>query len=147
MINFTWYKFSELTTEQLYSVLALRSNIFVVEQRCPYLDPDGQDFAAQHLLGMHEGSLVAYLRLFPPSNLQDHIVFGRVVTAQAARRLGFGKQLLKAMLTYCDHNFPNTQIKCSAQLYLKHFYEGFGFKAYGEVYDEDDIPHIAMQIG
>ena len=120
MINFNWYKFSELTVGQLYSILALRANVFIVEQNCVSLDPDGKD-------------------------IEDYIVFGRVVTARSARTKGYGKQLMKELLTYCDANFPNTSIKCSAQLYLKKFYEGLGFKIYGEVYEEDGIPHIAMQ--
>lgn len=145
MLNFNWYKFSELTVEQLYSVLALRSDIFVVEQRCPYLDPDGKDIFALHLLGMQEGSLVAYLRLFPPTDIENYLVFGRIVIAKSARTQGYGKRLMQELLNYCDTHFPNTCIKCSAQHYLKKFYEGFGFKAYGEVYEEDGIPHLAMQ--
>ena len=145
MINFNWYKFSELTVEKLYAVLALRSDIFVVEQHCPYLDPDGKDIFALHLLGMEKDSLVAYIRLFPPTDIENYIVFGRVVTARSARKRGYGKKLIQELLTYCDANFPETIIKCSAQYYLKQFYEGFGFKAYGDIYEEDGIPHIAMQ--
>lgn len=145
MINLNWYKFLELTVEQLYSVLALRAEIFVVDQHCPYLDPDGKDIFALHLLGIENNSLVAYLRLFPPTDIENYIVFGRVVTARVARSKEYGKQLLQELLTYCDANFPNIIIKCSAQHYLQKFYEGFGFKRYGDVYDEDGIPHIAMQ--
>ena len=145
MINFNWYKFSELTVGQLYSILALRANVFIVEQNRVSLDPDGKDIFSLHLLGTEQDSLVAYLRLFPPTDIDDYIVFGRVVTARSARTKGYGKQLMKELLTYCDANFPNTSIKCSAQLYLKKFYEGLGFKIYGEVYEEDGIPHIAMQ--
>ena len=145
MINFNWYKFSELTVDQLYSVLALRSDIFVVEQHCPYLDPDGKDIFALHLLGVQNDQLVAYLRLFPPTDIENYIVFGRVVTARSVRTKGYGKKLMRELLTYCDANFPNISIKCSAQYYLKKFYEEFGFKIYGEIYKEDGIPHIAMQ--
>ncbi len=128
MINFNWYKFSELTVEKLYAVLALRSDIFVVEQRCPYLDPDGKDIFALHLLGMEKDSLVAYIRLFPPTDIENYIIFGRVVTARSARKKGYGKKLIQELLAYCDAHFPETIIKCSAQYYLKQFYEGFGFK-------------------
>jgi len=145
MINFKWYKFSELTVEQLYAVLVLRSDIFVVEQHCPYPDPDGKDIFALHLLGMEKDSLVAYIRLFPPTDIENYIVFGRVVTARSARNKGYGKRLMQELLSYCDTNFPGISIKCSAQHYLKKFYEGFGFKVYGEMYEEDGIPHIAMQ--
>lgn len=145
MINFNWYKFSELTVEQLYAVLILRSDIFVVEQHCPYLDPDGKDVFSLHLLGMENDSLVAYIRLFPPTDIENYIVFGRVVTARSARNKGYGKRLMQELLRYCDANFSGISIKCSAQNYLKQFYEGFGFKMYGDVYEEDGIPHIAMQ--
>lgn len=145
MINFNCYKFSELTVEQIYAVLRLRADVFVVEQHCVYLDPDGKDFFALHLLGMENDSLVAYLRLFPPVDIENYVTFGRVVTARTTRNKGYGKKLIQELLTYCDANFPNISIKCSAQHYLQKFYEGFGFKAYGDVYQEDGIPHIAMQ--
>ncbi len=144
MIDFHWYPFADLTVKQLYSVLALRSDVFVVEQNCPYLDPDGQDILAQHLLGMEDGILVAYIRLFPPTDTKNYIVFGRVVTAKSVRRKGYGRKLMEELLQYCNRQFPGVTIKCSAQHHLKHFYEQFGFKAYGEIYDEDGIPHIAM---
>ena len=144
MINFNWYPFSELTVQQLYDVLELRSAIFVVEQQCVYLDPDGKDRSALHLLGRENETVVAYLRLFLPREGQADIVFGRVVTALSARRKGYGIKLLEEMLRYCHKHFPECPIKCSAQYYLKKFYEGFGFIANGEIYQEDNIPHIAM---
>lgn len=145
MIYFKWYKFTELTIQQLYTILALRSDVFVVEQRCIYLDADGKDFDAMHLLGMEEEQLSAYIRLFPPKEDQDHIVFGRVVTSRAVRQRGYGKKLMQEMLNYCDQHFPGVPIKCSAQHYLQKFYEGFGLVTYGDVYQEDGLPHIAMQ--
>lgn len=145
MINFNWYKFSELTLEQLYAILALRSDVFVVEQRCAYLDPDGKDIFARHLVGKERDVLAAYIRLFPPTTIQNYVLFGRVVTAKSVRTKGYGKKLMQELLSYCDINFPNVSIKCSAQFYLKKFYEGFEFNAYGDIYDEDGIPHIAMQ--
>ena len=145
MINFNWYTFSELTVEQLYAVLALRSEIFVVDQHCVYLDPDGKDIFALHLLGMERDSLAAYIRLFPPTDVENYIIFGRVLTARSARNKGYGKKLIQELLTYCESSFPGISIKCSAQHYLKQFYEGFGFKTYGEIYEEVGIPHIGMQ--
>lgn len=145
MINFSWYKFSELTVEKLYACLALRSDIFVVEQKCPYLDPDGKDIFALHLLGMENDSLAAYIRLFPPTDIENDVIFGRVITARSARNQGYGKKLIQELLIYCETNFPGISIKCSAQYYLKAFYEGFGFKMYGDMYEEDNIPHIAMK--
>lgn len=145
MLKFSWHQFNELSTEQLYKVLALRSDIFVVEQNCIYLDPDGKDLYALHLLGIENQQLVAYIRLFLPTDVENYIVFGRVVTARSARSKGYGKLLMQEMVKYCDINYPNTLIKCSAQHYLLEFYESFGFKSYGEIYQEDDIPHIAME--
>jgi ElaA protein len=144
MINLTWHKFANLNICQLYSILTLRSDVFVVEQQCAYLDPDGKDEEALHLLGEVNGTLAAYLRLFPPTNNPSSIIFGRVVTARHARTHGYGKQLLKELLSYCNNYFPHFHIECSAQLYLKKFYEGFGFTAQGDVYNEDNIPHIAL---
>lgn len=84
MLNFKWCEFSELTSKQLYDILALRASVFVVEQHCPYLDPDGRDFF-HAFIGMEENSLVAYLRLFLPTEIENHLTFGRVVTAKSAR--------------------------------------------------------------
>ena len=145
MASYSWYKFSELTVEQLYSVLKLRADVFVVEQDGAYLDPDGNDIFALHLLGIKNDSLVAYLRLFPPDDTEDCIVFGRVATARTARRKGYGKQLMQELVTYCDINFAGVEVKCSARDYLKKFYESFGFKVHGSAYEEDGFPHLAMQ--
>lgn len=145
MIHFHCYAFSALTVEQLYAVLVLRSDVFVVEQNCVYLDPDGKDIFALHLLGMEKDKLVAYMRLFPPTEIENYITIGRVVTAKSARSKGYGKQLMQEVITYCEQYFPGVSIQGSAQFYLKKFYEDFGFKACGDVYDEDGIPHIAMQ--
>jgi len=145
MINFKWLKFSDLTVEQLYAVLSVRSDIFVVEQNCVFLDPDGKDSFALHLLGQEENSLLAYLRLFPPGNFENNLVFGRVLVARSSRAKGYGKKLMKELLSYCDKHYPDVAIKCSAQYQLKKFYEDFGFKVVSDVYDEDGIPHIFMQ--
>lgn len=144
MINFTWRTFSSLTVDKLYEILSLRSSVFVVEQKCVYQDLDGKDQQALHLLGIEDDVLVAYLRLFLPSENNNYLVFGRVVTARVARKKGCGKKLIQTVLNYCDENFPHTKIKCSAQLYLKKFYEAFGFQSAGDVYDEDGILHIQM---
>jgi ElaA protein len=146
MITFIWQTFSKLTVDQLYAILKLRSEVFVVEQACPYLDLDDNDRFALHLLGMEQDKLVAYIRLFPPTENKPHVVFGRVVTAASARKSGYGKELMKEMLAYSNKHFPGVPIKCSAQIYLLKFYESFGLKTYGEAYEEDGIPHIGMQI-
>lgn len=145
MLTFCWYTFKELSVDQLYDLLALRSSVFVVDQRCVYLDPDGKDKNALHLLGEEEGELAAYIRLFPPDHFKKEIVFGRVIIAQSKRKKGYGKKLIEELLQYCDKYFPNIPIKCSAQYHLRKFYEDFGFEAHGEKYKEVGILHIAMQ--
>lgn len=144
MVNFTWSQFSELSGLDVYTLLALRSETFVVEQHCFYLDPDGKDLKALHLRGIEDGQLVAYLRLFLPTETNHCLVFGRVLTAKSARSKGVGKQLMNVLLQYCASHYPNISIQCSAQYYLKKFYERFGFVAFGEVYDDAGVPHIGM---
>lgn len=146
MITFSWYPFQQLSVDQLYAILMLRATVFVVEQNCVYLDPDGKDKEALHLLGVDNNELVAYIRLFPPKHSENSLIFGRVVTASHTRKNGYGKKLMQALLSYCEQHFPGINIKCSAQHYLIKFYESFGFVAEGDVYDEDGIPHIAMQL-
>lgn len=145
MIQFQFCQFTDLNSEQLYAVLALRSAVFVVEQTCHYLDPDGRDSEAIHLLGMESNKIVAYLRLFPPLGSQDYIEFGRVLTASHVRSKGYGKKLMQAFLNYCEKNHPKLNLKCSAQVYLQKFYESFGFKAYGDAYDDVGVLHIDME--
>lgn len=145
MIKFNCYKFTELTPEQLYAILALRAEVFVVGQGCVYQDPDGKDVAAIHLLGMENNELVAYARIFPPKTLHhENVIFGRVAVAKSARGKSYGKQLMQQLLDYCDNQFPSYPIKCSAQHYLLKFYKDFGFIARGDVYNEENIPHIEM---
>lgn len=145
MIAFSCYKFHSLTVDKLYAILALRSEVFVVEQNCVYQDIDYKDDDAIHFLGFENDILVAYLRLFSPTIENDFAVFGRVVTANIVRQKGYGGKIIQEILDYCKKHFPGITIKCSAQRYLKKFYEGFEFKVMGDPYDEDGIPHITMQ--
>lgn len=147
MTQFIWKNFSDLTNDELYDLLALRSDIFVVEQHCAYLDPDDKDKYALHLLGKDNQKLVAYLRLFLPNDIENYLVFGRVVTSREARGQGQGKAMMSELVNYCEKHYPDIQIKCSAQNYLRNFYESFGFKTYTDVYDEDGIPHVGMKRG
>lgn len=145
MITFKWISFSDLAVDQLYALLRLRAEVFVVEQRCAYLDLDNKDSEALHLLGMENNQLAAYLRLFPPRKKDHVVVFGRVATATTARSKGYGKKLMETMLAYCHEHFPQSPIQGAAQAYLQTFYESFGFKTIGPQYEEDGIPHIDMQ--
>ena len=144
MINFDFKTFQELSKTEVYDLLALRFEVFVLEQHCFYLDPDGKDMDAIHLLGVEDNKLVAYLRLFLRNNESNYIVFGRVLTSSSVRAKGYGKRLIQTMLDYCERNLKSCDIYCSAQLYLKAFYESFGFKVVGDVYDDAGIAHIAM---
>jgi ElaA protein len=136
--------FSELSVHELYDVLQLRSAVFVLEQQCLYPDMDNQDFHARHLLGVADGIVLAYARLFAPGKVYTQASIGRVVTAQACRRTGVGRQLLREAIAAVERNWGAVPIRIGAQLYLTGFYESFGFKRDGEEYIEDGIPHVHM---
>ncbi len=142
----TWQTatFKQLSSIQLYHILALREEVFVVEQRCPYQDADGQDFKALHLMAYQEQQLLAYARIFAPK--QGEASIGRVVTKVSGRGQGLGQQLMQRAIDYCQQHWPEASIKISAQRYLEKFYQQLGFEICSEPYLEDDIPHIAMRI-
>lgn len=148
MPRWEWKPFSELTLEELYAVLALRSEVFVVEQRSIYLDADGRDGQCHHLLGTSEAGgaplLAAYLRVLPPGLKFEDASLGRVVVSPRARGQGLGRELTARGIAFIEARYPGRRIRISAQHYLLRFYEGFGFRAQGDVYDEDGIPHIEM---
>ncbi len=136
--------FNELSTLELYQVLALRSEVFVVEQDCAYQDVDGRDQEALHLLGYDENKLVAYARIFPPGSYMDKPCVGRVVVKDTHRGRALGIQLMKVAIETVDHKYKMTEIALSAQTYLTKFYTDLGFHPEGEEYLEDGIPHILM---
>ncbi len=139
--------FSELNTNELYDLLKLRIDVFVVEQCCFYADIDEYDRHPQtrHVFCYQNGVMVAYLRILPKGVTYEHYVsIGRVVTAQSARGTGLGHALISAGLSICAQNFPQEQLKISAQEHLETFYNQHGFTRVSEMYLEDDIPHIAM---
>lgn len=148
MLQWQWKRFPELTIDELYRVLALREQVFVVEQKSIYQDADGYDRDAYHLLGNASGEpaplLAAYLRVLPPGLKYPEASFGRVVTAPSMRRHGYGKTLVEKSLAFLEANFPGVPIRIGAQHYLQRFYEGYGFRRISDVYDEDGIPHIDM---
>ena len=146
MTNFTCKKFADLTLHELYAAMALRQEVFVVEQDCPYLDADGKDQASWHVLG-HDvaGQLVAYTRLVPRGiSYEKYPSIGRVVTSPGVRGTGAGKALMWASIEWAERLWPGEAIKISAQTHLKKFYEEMGFEQSGEGYLEDGIPHIPM---
>ena len=136
--------FQELTKAELYAILALRCEVFVVEQDCAYQDLDYKDQKAIHVLGKKEGKVVAYTRMFKPGDYFENTSIGRVVVAQNARQYGYGKDIMLGSLKEIEENFPKGTIELSAQTYLKKFYNDLGFVEQGEGYLEDGIPHVRM---
>lgn len=137
--------FDALSTAELYDIIALRDLVFVVEQHCIYLDADGRDKKAFHLMGFDDHNLIAYCRLFAPGLVYEEASIGRVVTHPSARRTGLGKELVRQAIAQISALFETSIIRISGQLYLKEFYQNLGFEPLGGVYMEDDIPHIAMR--
>lgn len=138
---------SDLGKGQLYALLKLRSDVFVVEQKCAYPDLDGQDLEGDthHLMGWEDDQLVAYLRLLDPQSQGGDVVIGRVVTAPAGRGKGLGHKMMEQALKQAEKHWPQVPIYLSAQAHLQKYYGRYGFVVAGEEYLEDDIPHIGMR--
>ncbi|EJG02485.1 GNAT family N-acetyltransferase [Flavobacterium sp. F52] len=136
--------FDELTNHELYDMLRLRSDVFVVEQNCPYLDLDNKDQKGFHLLYYVDNELAGVTRLLPKGISYDEVSIGRVVIAKSHRGLGLGVKLMEASIEGCEEKFGKGPIRISAQYHLSNFYQSLGFVEQGEVYDEDGIPHIGM---
>lgn len=143
-LSWQWKNFNALTTLELYRVLQLRAQIFVVEQNDIYLDPDDKDLEALHLLGWDQHHLASYARIVPPTAKEDDVSFGRVAVAESYRGTGIAHTLIQQTLDKIQQNFPTHPIKITAQAYLIKFYEKFGFKTEGEIFLEGTIPHIHM---
>lgn len=135
--------FKELSSDQLYDVLALRSEIFIVEQQCFYQDLDYKDQTAKHLLVYDDDKLIAYARILPFGK-DESMSFGRLVTAISHRGKRLGKQLMDLILTYLKTHHPKQAIKIQAQYYLQNFYERYGFVVEGEPFEMDGIQHVLM---
>ncbi len=136
--------FTELTTNELYEILQLRSEVFVVEQDCVYQDVDFKDQKALHVIGTKNDKIIAYTRIFKPGDYFTQASIGRVVVAKNERKFGYGHIIFDYSIEAILEFFKETVIKISAQKYLKNFYESHHFKQVGEEYLEDNIPHIAM---
>ena len=143
-IQFQIKPFNELSVSELYQTLQLRSEVFVVEQNCVYQDIDGKDSKALHVLGIYEGEVVAYSRLFAPGYYFDNASIGRVVISPKFRDRKWGHELIKNAIEGIILHYGAGIITISAQLYLKKFYETHGFVQDGDEYLEDGIPHIKM---
>ena len=137
-----WYEraFAELSRDELYAILAVRERVFVVEQACPYQEADGLDPQCRHLWATLRGAIVAYLRIVPAGVKYAEVAIGRVLVAPEMRGTGLGKELMRRALTAAGA----VPVRLSAQAHLDRFYAELGFRAVGDVYDEDGIPHVEM---
>ena len=144
MLNIEAKTFKDLTTIELYNLLQLRSEVFVVEQDCVYQDLDGKDEKALHIIGKKDNKIVAYTRVFKPGDYFTEASIGRVVVSKEERQHKYGYDIMEASIKAVKDYFNETKIKLSAQTYLKQFYNNLGFKEKGEEYLEDGIPHVAM---
>jgi ElaA protein len=138
-------KFQQLSAQELYQILQLRSEVFVVEQNCPYLDPDGKDLEALHLMGLENDVICAYARILKPGVCYKETAIGRVVVAPKERGKKYGYELMKQAIAACEKAFGSGDIVISAQKYLEKFYNELGFLTESDTYLEDDIPHIKMR--
>ncbi len=143
-MNWEIKSFNELSNIELYNILKLRSEIFVIEQNCVYLDLDDSDKDCLHLFTKNKEEIAAYCRIVPPGIHYTQPSIGRVVCNTKYRAKGLGKTLLQRAIEHCNLLYPSYAIKIRAQFYLKKFYENLGFKQIGEIYDEDGIEHIKM---
>ena len=145
-LKWEYKKFDELSPRELYGILKLRSEVFVVEQNCVYLDPDGKDQESFHLGGWIGNDLVAYARILPPGLAFDEASIGRVVTNPRFRKTGSGRILMEKAIEHTLSEFNVSEIMIGAQLYLLSFYTSLGFLQCGPEYIEDGIPHIEMKL-
>lgn len=141
-----WYSksFEDLGVNELYEILTLRSEVFVVEQNCVFLDMDHKDQKSLHFMGWHNDDLVAYCRILPPGISYKEPSIGRVVSSPKYRRTGAGRVMMERAITITRELFDHQPIRIGAQLYLSRFYGSLGFEPQGEVYLEDGIDHIEM---
>ncbi len=145
-LKYTFKPFEALNNHELYDILQLRQEIFIVEQNCPYLDADSKDLQAIHISGRNQKQeLVTYSRVLPPGvSYTGFSSIGRVVCRQVYRQYGHGVSLMQKAIAHTKQLYPDDPIKIGAQAYLKRFYESLGFVDIGEPYLEDGIPHIIM---
>lgn len=137
-------KFNELSTEELYKILHLRSEVFVVEQNCVYQDCDNKDIKAEHLLCVEDDKVIATLRILNKGVSYDEISIGRVAVDKEYRRKDLGRKSMELAIEYIKEKYGDSPIRISAQNYIKDFYKSLGFREVSDVYLEDDIPHIEM---
>ena len=138
------YIYNELTTNQLYNILKLRAEVFVVEQNCAYQDLDNKDNKALHLIGEINNEIIAYTRIFKKGDYFTNSSIGRVLVKKEFRKKELGKAIMEKYIEIIKKNTKEEKIEISAQKYLTKFYKDLGFKKTGKEYLEDNIPHIKM---
>lgn len=143
-LQWSFRSFDELTNHELYEILRLRNEVFVVEQNCIFLDQDNKDQLCHHVSGTEDEKLMAYTRIVPPGLSYEYPSIGRVVVAPAGRGKSFGVELMRMSIHFLYTRYGPSPIRIGAQLYLRKFYESLGFVQTGEIYDEDGIDHIEM---
>jgi len=137
-------EFIDLSIYELYSILKLRQEVFIVEQKCNYLDCDDFDLNAIHISARKDLNLIGYLRVIKPNIISKNAVLGRILVNIKNRKNSIGKKIILHSIKLIEDEFPNTNIEMSAQSYLIKYYKKFGFETYGNEYLEDNIPHIKM---
>ncbi len=144
-IKYTLKSFSDLTPQELYDVLKLRQDVFIIEQDCIYPDCDNFDQEGMHLMGYENDQIATYLRILGPGmTYKKYVSLGRVITAPDFRKRGLSYTLIQIAIDYLQQKYPSYEIKISAQSHLEKMYEAKGFKKCGNPYLEDGIPHIPM---
>ncbi|MCW3119064.1 MAG: hypothetical protein JWM28_3146 [Chitinophagaceae bacterium] len=145
-MNIKWVlkKFDDLTLDELYAILQLRIEVFIVEQNCPFQDADNKDQLTHHLMGWQDDLLCAYTRILPPGIFYELPSIGRVVTSPKTRKNGLGRLLMERSIRETENLYGPLNIRIGAQFYLKKFYQSLGFIQSSEIYLEDNIEHIEM---
>lgn len=143
-MNWIIKKFEDLNCKELYKILALRNEVFIVEQKCAYQDCDGKDIFAHHLFLEDEGEIAAYLRIIEKGISFGEVSLGRLLVRSRYRRKGIAREIMEKAIKFVEEELKEYEIRISAQTYLINFYRSLGFRKVSEVYLEDEIPHIEM---
>lgn len=143
-LRWEWKRFDDLTADELYTILQVRQEVFVLEQNCLYLDADGKDRKSFHLMGFSSNDILAYARIVEPGVSYAEVSIGRILSSEKARGTGAGVELMEQALSRIEQQYGKVPVRISAQTYLLKFYQKFGFESTGKEYLEDEIPHTEM---
>ena len=143
-LRWEWKAFNDLTANEVYTILCVRQEVFVLEQECLYLDADGKDTNSFHIMGYDGKEIVAYARIVEPGISYKEVSIGRILTSEKGRGTGAGIELMEQTLTRIETHYGKVPVRISAQTYLLKFYQKFGFESTGKQYLEDEIPHTEM---